>query len=291
MKEKSSHFHKSIRWGRGLNGILITEEGYRLMRLKGKVALVTGSAKGIGNAIAMALAQEGCDLIINDIDVPLMDGAVQEIKKLGRQAISIAADVRDKEQVDKMIDKCLEVFGKVDILVNNAGGGSMGPNNLPPILIEDITEEQWDWVIDTNLKGTFLCTRAVIKHMKDRKSGKIVNISSLLARIGDMMSSPHYSAAKAGILGLAKHVAKEVGPYGINVNSICPGPVVSGPRAELRWQGRRATGEYDQIVKGIPLGRLGKVDDVASVVVFLCSDESSYITGATIDVNGGYVTL
>jgi 3-oxoacyl-[acyl-carrier protein] reductase len=262
------------------------------MRLKDKVALVTGSAKGIGRAIAMALAREGCDVVINDIDVEPMDSVVQEIKRLGRQSTSMVADVRDKEQVDKMIDKCVGILGKIDILVNNAGGGGTGgPNNLPRKFIEDITEEQWEWVIDTNLKGTFLCTQAAVKHMKEQKSGKIVNISSHVARKGDLMNSSHYSAAKAGILGLTRHVAKEVGPYGININSICPGPIMSGPRAELRWQERRATGEYNEAIKAIALGRLGRVEDIASVVVFLCSDEASYITGATIDVNGGYVTL
>jgi NAD(P)-dependent dehydrogenase (short-subunit alcohol dehydrogenase family) len=127
--------------------------------------------------------------------------------------------------------------------------------------------------------------------MKEQKSGKIVNISSVGARIGDASGSPHYCAAKAGVLGLMRHVAKEVGPYGINVNSVCPGFIISGPRIERLWQERRETGKADQIFSQIALGRTGRVEEVASVVVFLCSDEASYVTGATIDVNGGYAVL
>jgi 3-oxoacyl-[acyl-carrier protein] reductase len=252
---------------------------------------VTGSAKGIGKAIAIALAREGCDVIINDIDVEPMDSVVQEIKKIGRQSISIVADVCDYKQVNKMVGKCVEAFGKIDILVNNAGGSMGTPTKLPPKVIGDVTEDQWDLVIDINLKGTFLCTQAAVKFMKEQKSGKIVNISSLVGRIGDLNTSPHYSAAKAGVLGLMRHVAKEVGRYGIYVNNVCPGFVVSGPRMERLWQERRETGKADEILKQIPLGRTGRVEEIASVVVFLCSDEASYITGATIDVNGGYVTL
>lgn len=261
------------------------------MRLKEKVALVTGSAKGIGKAIAIALASEGCDVIINDIDVEPMDNVVQEIKKMGRRSMSIVADVCDYKQVNKMVGKCVEAFGKIDILVNNAGGSMGTPTKLPPKVIGDVAEDQWDLVIDVNLKGTFLCTQAAVKFMKEQKSGKIVNISSLVGRIGDLMSSPHYSAAKAGVLGLMRHVAKEVGRYGIYVNNVCPGFVVSGPRMERLWQERRETGKDHEILKRIALGRTGRVEEIASVVVFLCSDEASYITGATIDVNGGYVTL
>jgi len=261
------------------------------MRLKDQVALVTGSAKGIGKAIAIALSREGCDVVINDIDVEPMDSVVQEIRKIGRRSIPIVADVCDKKQVGEMVDKCVETFGKFDILVNNAGGSMGTPTKLPPKVIGDVTENYWDLVVDTNLKGTFLCTQAVVKYMKEQKSGKIVSISSQAARMGDLVTSPHYSAAKTGVLGLMRHVAKEVGPFGINVNTICPGFIMSGPRMEKIWQERRETGKAEEILKQIALGRTGRVEEVASVVVFLCSDEASYITGATIDVNGGYVTL
>lgn len=261
------------------------------MRLKDRVALVTGSAKGIGEAIAIALAREGCDVVINDVDVEPMDSVVQEIKKMGRRSISIVADVSDIKQVNNMIDKCVETFGKIDILVNNAGGSMGTPTKLPPKLIGDVTEEIWDLVIDVNLKGTFLCTQAAVKYMKEQKSGKIVNISSMAARMGDLASSPHYHAAKAGVIGLMRHVAKEVGRYGIYVNSICPAFIISGPRIERLWQERRETGKADMILNQIALGRTGRPEEIASVVVFLCSDEASYITGATIDVNGGYATL
>ena len=165
------------------------------------------------------------------------------------------------------------------------------PTKLPPKVIGDVTEDHWNLVIDTNLKGTFLCTQAAVKYMKEQKGGKIVNISSVGARIGDLLGSPHYSAAKAGVLGLTRHVAKEVGRYGIYINSICPGFIMSGPRIEKLWQERRETGKADGTLNQIALGRVGKPEDVASVVVFLSSDEASFITGATIDVNGGFVTL
>jgi 3-oxoacyl-[acyl-carrier protein] reductase len=256
------------------------------MRLGDKVALVTGSAKGIGRAIAIALAREGCDVVINDIDIEPMDSGVEEIKKMGRRSVSIVADVCNQQQVSGMINKCVQTFGRIDILVNNAGG-SMGT----PQKIGDVTADHWDLVIDTNLKGTFLCTQAALKYMKEQKSGKIVNISSVAGRWGDLFSRAHYSAAKAGILGLTRHVAKEVGRYGININSVCPGHIISGPLMERRWQEMRESGKANAMLEQTALGRVGRPEEVASVVVFLCSDEASYITGATIDVNGGYVTL
>jgi len=263
------------------------------MRLKDKVALVTGSPGGIGRANGIALTREGCDLVINDINVEPMESVVAEIKKVGRRSISIVADVCQQQQVWHMIDQCVKTFGRIDILVNNAGGGgSMGaPTKPPPKLIGDVTEDHWDSVIGTNLKGTFFCTQAAVKYMREQKSGKIVNISSVAGRTGDVLTSPHYSAAKAGVLGLTRHVAKEVGRYGININSICPAHIISGPESEKFWQRIRETGKADVILDQTALGRLGGTEEVASVVVFLCSDEASYITGATIDVNGGYVVL
>ena len=261
------------------------------MRLENRVALVTGSAKGIGKAIAIALAREGCDIVINDVDTGPMDSVAQEIKKMGRRSIAIVADVSNRQQVNDMVERCVKTLGRIDILVNNAGGSMGTPTMLPAKITTDVTEDHWDLVVDTNLKGTFLCTQAALRYMKERKSGKIVNISSVGARMGDAAGSPHYCAAKAGVLGLMKHVAKEVGRYGINVNSVCPGFIVSGPRIERLWQERRETGKADQILGQIALGRTGRVEEVASVVVFLCSDEASYVTGATIDVNGGYAVL
>jgi NAD(P)-dependent dehydrogenase (short-subunit alcohol dehydrogenase family) len=210
---------------------------------------------------------------------------------MGRRSLGIVADVCNRQQVNDMVEKCVKTLGRIDILVNNAGGSMGTPTTLPAKRITDVTEDHWDLVVDTNLKGTFLCTQAAIRYMKEQKSGKIVNISSVGARIGDASGSPHYCAAKAGVLGLMRHVAKEVGPYGINVNSVCPGFIISGPRIERLWQERRETGKADQIFSQIALGRTGRVEEVASVVVFLCSDEASYVTGATIDVNGGYAVL
>ena len=259
------------------------------MRLKDKVALVTGSAKGIGRVTALTLAREGCDVVINDIDVEPMSGVVEEVKKFDRRSFSIVADVRNVQQVNAMMDQVVQTFGRIDILVNNAGGSMGTPTNLPPKLIGEVTEETWDLCLDTNLKGTCFCTQAAVKYMRAQKYGKIVNISSMAARFGDPATSPHYSAAKAGVLGLMKHVAKEVGKYGINVNSICPGFIISGPRIERLWQERREAGKADAMISQIAMGRLGRPEDIANVVVFLCSEESSYMTGTTLDVNGGFM--
>jgi NAD(P)-dependent dehydrogenase (short-subunit alcohol dehydrogenase family) len=180
-----------------------------------------------------------------------------------------------------MMDKCVKTLGRIDILVNNAGG-SLGT----PAKLGEVTEDHWDF-IDVNLKGTFR-TQAAVKYMKEQKSGKIVNISSVAGRFGDLFSRSHYSAAKAGVLGFTRHVAKEVGRYGININSICPGLIMSA-RMERRWAEMRKTGKADmadRMLEQIPLGRAGQPEEwpVCGVV---CSDEASYITGATIDVNGG----
>jgi len=261
------------------------------MRLKDRVALVTGSAKGIGKAIALALAREGCDVVINDIDVEPMDGVVREIQGMGRRSVPVVADVTNREAVNRMTAQCVETLGGLDILVNNAGGSMGTPAKAPPRLIGDVTEEYWDLVVDVNLKGTFLCTQAAVPYMKERKRGKIVNISSMGAKIGEVLSSPPYCAAKAGILGLMRQLAKQLGPHGIYVNNICPGFTLSGPRIERIWEERRKTGQADAILSQIALGRPARPEEIASVVVFLCSDEASYITGATIDVNGGYLVL
>jgi len=190
-----------------------------------------------------------------------------------------------------MVESCVTNFGRIEILVNNAGGSMGTPTKLPPRLLGDVTEEYWDLVVDTNLKGAFLCTQAAIKRMREQKSGNIVNINTTGARIGEVLNSPGYCAAKAGVLGLMRHTAKEAGPYGIRVNNLCLGFIVSGPRIEKIWQDRRERGTADAILSQIALGRPGKPEEVASVVAFLCSDEASYITGATIDVNGGYAVL
>jgi NAD(P)-dependent dehydrogenase (short-subunit alcohol dehydrogenase family) len=261
------------------------------MKFNHRVSLVTGSAKGIGKAIALALAREGSDVVINDVDAESMNGVMEEIQGMGRRARSLVADVSDAKQVNEMFDEIIAGWGRLDILVNNAGGSMGTPTTLPPKLLGEVTEDVWDLVIDVNLKGTFLCTQAAVKFMQGQQWGRIVNISSMAARMGDLLTSPHYSAAKAGVLGLMRHVAKEVGKYGINVNSICPGFILSGPRIERLWQERRETGKAEALLNQIALGRPGMPEEIANVVVFLCSDAASYITGATIDVNGGFVAL
>jgi len=252
------------------------------LRLKDKVALVTGAARGIGAAIAKALAKEGANIIINDINTEGVEDVVREIEDFDRKCVVIKSDVSDERQVRGMVNKIISTFGRIDILVNNAGG-SLGT----PHLLEDVTEEMWDKVIDVNLKGAFLCSKMVAKFMIKQKAGKIINVSSKAGKYGGDMTGPQYVSAKAGVSGLTRQLAKELGPYGINVNAIAPGLVLT-ERVKRMWEMRKTKQEREVILKAIPLRRPSTPDEQAKVVVFLCSDEASYITGVTIDVNGGW---
>lgn len=253
------------------------------LRLAGRAALVTGSSKGIGRVVA--LAGEGCDVVVNGTDRGAVKLVAEEVERLGRRALAAPADVAEADQVSRMLADSVRSFGKLDILVNNAGGSLGTPTQVPP----KVTEDVWDRVVDVNLKAVYLCTRAAIGYMKEQGSGRIVTIGSMAARFGDLQTSPHYTAAKAGVLGLMRHVAKDVRRYGITVNTVCPGYIMSGPRVERLWQERRRTGKAEGMLSQIALGRVGRPEEVAAVVVFLCSDEASYVTGATIDVNGGFM--
>ena len=251
------------------------------MRLKGKVAVVTGSAGGVGKACALALAKEGADVVINDINQEMVDKAVEEIKKFGVRCLGIVADVSNKEQVEYMVKKVIEEWGKIDILVNNAGGALHTRARF-----EEVTEEDWDKVMNVNLKGTFFCCKAVVPYMIKQGGGRIINMSALAGRWRASLAGVQYTSAKAGVGGLTRHLANELGPYGIYVNAVAPGITLSGPRVEGLWNAKSEE-EKKQILDSIPLRRLGRPEDIANVVVFLASDEASYITGATIDVNGG----
>jgi len=252
------------------------------MRLRNKIALITGAARGIGAAIAEALAKEEADIIVNDINIDGVGEVKKEIESLGREFMVIKSDVSDSKQVNEMVDKIIDVFGQIDILVNNAGG-SLGT----PYLLEDVTEEEWDKVIDVNLKGAFLCSKIVAEFMKKQRSGKIVNLSSKAGKYGGDIAGPQYVSAKAGISGLTRQLAKELGPYGINVNAIAPGLVLT-ERVKKMWETRKTKKEREEMLRAIALRRASTVEEQANVVVFLCSDEASYITGTTIDVNGGW---
>jgi len=253
------------------------------MRLQGRVAIVTGSGGGIGKAIAQALAKEGAKVLVNDIDRENLEATVREINSSGAIAMGVVADVADPSEVQEMVNRCVRELGKVDILVNNAGGsgGDTGDRFL-----EGVPLHQWERMLDVNLKGTIHCTMAVLPHMMKARYGKIINISSQAGRYASELAGPYYSAAKGGQLAFTRQMALKLGPYGIYVNAVCPGVIISGPRVEGMWLARSEE-ERRQMLERIPLRRLGTPQEVASVVVFLASDESSYITGAVIDVNGG----
>jgi 3-oxoacyl-[acyl-carrier protein] reductase len=244
--------------------------------LTNKVAVVTGASRGIGRAIALALAEAGADVVVNySGSEEKAKEVVAEIEKLGRKGLAIKANVAALTEVEEMIQQALDVFGKVDILVNNAG---ITRDNL----IMRMKEEDWDLVIDTNLKGVFNCIKAVTRPMMKQRSGKIINISSVVGVMGNP-GQANYVAAKAGVIGLTKTTAKELSSRGITVNAIAPGFIETDMTDVLGAEVR------DELLKLIPLGRLGKPEDVARTVRFLCSPDGDYITGQVIHVDGGMV--
>ena len=244
------------------------------MNLEGRVAIVTGAGRGIGRAIAVELAKAGCSLVICDVNKDGLDSLSLEISKLGRKVLSLRADVSKSSEVQKMFDDANAAFGRVDILVNNAGVLRTTP-------VMDITEEEWDWILDVNLKGTFLCTKTALKGMIERRYGKIISLSSIDYLRGSSPNHLHYVSSKAAITGFTKTLAREVGQYGINVNAVAPGVIETEMTKELLTRLR------SQYLEDISLGRIGKPEDVAKAVVFLASDDSAYISGQTINVNGG----
>ncbi len=251
--------------------------------LEGKVAIVTGGLRGIGKAIAVSFAQEGAEVAVFDLDAeesPLVGELRKNIGIFKKKCLYKKADITNLQEVRHAVEETIKAFGKVDIIVNNAGGG------MNPVPLEDLEETDWDRLIKVNLKGTYICTHAVIKYMKAQQSGKIINISSQAGRSKSELSNIPYASAKAGVLGFTRQLATEVGSYGINVNAIAPGLTLSGERVRKRWE-ERSEEERHQMLQLIPLKRLGKPEEIANVAVFLASEKSSYITGATIDVNGG----
>lgn len=256
------------------------------MLLKDRVAIVTGAAKGMGRAICVRFAQEGARVTIADIDMTEADETLRQVEAAGGEGLVSRCDVTSSSQIKEMVDATVAAFGRIDILVNNAGAvvGAQGkPTNLTVL-----SEEAWDKVVDLNLKGVFLCSREVVPYMKAQGYGKVVNISSLGA-ISPPSPHPHYHAAKAGVLGLTYDMAAELGPHGIYVNAIMPGPIrtpffdeiVEGKSAE------EAAGFFKFIGDMAPLGRMGEPDDIAKAVFFLASDLSSYVTGVVLPVTGG----
>jgi len=241
--------------------------------LTGKVALVTGAAQGIGKAVAILLAQRGADLIISDINLEKAEETSKEIAVLGPRAMAIRANVAVVEEVEKMVQAIIERFGQIHILVNNAGIAR-------DKLLLRMTEEDWDLVLDINLKGTFNCTKAVIRYMSKQRYGKIVNIASVVGEMGNA-GQANYSASKAGVIGFTKTIAREFASRGINVNAIAPGYIVT-PMTEVLPEKAK-----EDLKRMIPMERLGQPEDVAQAAFFLVSEASNYITGQVINVNGG----
>ncbi len=252
------------------------------MILKDKVALVTGAAQGIGQATAMRFAREGAHVVGCDINAEGVKKVTQEVVALGRKSLWFPVDVSNLSQVEDMVKKTAEAFGRIDILVNDAGGSFNFPNKL-----EEITLEMWDKIVDVNLKGTFICSKAVIPYMKKQKSGRIINVSSQAAKDGSDMTPIPYHSAKAGIMGLTRKLARELGPFGITANGISPGICLT-PRVEKLWVERFTEEQRKAMLEAIPLRRASTADEQASVILFLASDNASYVSGVIIDVNGGW---
>ena len=247
------------------------------MTLEGRVALVTGAAKGIGKAIALAFAREKSHVVINDIcPEEELKAVAREISVFGVKSLAIRIDVSQSDQVSNMIGQVQRTFHRLDILVNNAGIIRRGT-------IETVTEEDWDQVIRVNLKGTFNCCKAVADIMKRQKSGKIINISSVAGKMGDITSAPGYGPSKAAVDALTKTLARQLAQYGITVNAVAPHAIETEMSAQWSEEKRKA------IIEAIPLKRLGKPEDVAEAAIFLASDKANFITGEILDVNGGFV--
>ncbi len=245
------------------------------MRLKDKVALITGGARGIGQAIAMVFAKEGADIVVADVNLELAGKTAADIQALGRKALPLEMDVTDYAKVEEGVNKILDKFGKVDILVNNAG---ITKDNL----LLRMSQAEWDAVINVNLKGTFNCIKAVSRPMVKQRSGRIISIASIIGLMGNC-GQANYAASKAGIIALTKTVAKELASRNINANAVAPGFIQTDMTAKLPEDVKA------KMMEAIPMAKLGTPQDVANVCLFLASEESSYITGQTIIVDGGMV--
>jgi 3-oxoacyl-[acyl-carrier protein] reductase len=248
------------------------------MRLLNRVAIVTGAAQGIGKTIALTFAREGADIIVADVNMLGATKVAEEIRKVGRHSLAAEVDVSQKNSVERMTRHTFETFDHVDILVNNAG-------IQPTTLIEEITPEEWDKVLGVNLKGVFLCSQSVIPHMKKQKSGRIINIASIDARTGAIAAGVHYPASKGGVVSLTIALAKRLAASGILVNAIAPAATATDLVASLPPE------MLDRLAKLTPLGRFAKPEEIANVAVFLASNDSSYVNGQVIHVDGGVVTF
>ncbi len=244
------------------------------MDLSNRVAIITGSGRGIGNTIAKKLAGAGATIIINDIGEPsFVENAAEEIRAMNRESLGVLADISSAEEVDRLVETVMAKYGRIDILVNNAG-------ITRDHLLMRMSEEDWDLVLRINLKSVFLCTKAVLRHMAKQHWGRIINMASVVGIVGNA-GQANYAASKAGIIGFTRTIAKEVGSRGITVNAVAPGFIDTQMTQQLEesW--------IQQIKSRIPLGSLGTPQDVAAAVAFLASEEAGYITGHVLNVDGG----
>lgn len=254
------------------------------MELKNKVAIVTGAAQGIGKSTALVLATYGSDIIVADLNLDVAQNTADDIRAMGRNAIAIKIDVSNKTSVEDGVDTAIKHFGKIDILVNAAGVSIAS-------MVETLPEDIWDLTMNINVKGVFLCCQAVIKHMKENRSGKIINLSSRAAKIAEISLSS-YCSSKAAVGMFTQVLALEMAPYNINVNAVCPGLVDTEmiQKAIIRISNERGLDpeEYRKSwVEEVPFKRMAKPEEIGELIAFLASDKSEYITGASINISGG----
>lgn len=254
------------------------------MEFKGKTAIVTGGANGIGRAVVVELAQQGANIVIADLDLDSARQVESQIKARGCGVLIANTNIAHKSEVNEMVRNTVDRFGRLDILVNSAGVASIAK-------LTDTSEQEWDTVIQVNLKGTFLCCQAAAGQMIKQKNGKIINIASMAGKTGPL-GEVAYAASKSGIIALTKVLAKELGPYGINVNAVCPGFTETEMAAKAydklgSLQGLDAEGFKKHCISLIPLGRLGKPEDIAELILFLASEKAQYISGESVNIAGG----
>jgi meso-butanediol dehydrogenase/(S,S)-butanediol dehydrogenase/diacetyl reductase len=257
------------------------------MRLEGKVAIVTGAAQGIGKGIALAFAREGAKVVAVDLNVEGLQATVKELEALGGKCVPVKTDVSKRAEVRQLVEKTVSELGRIDVLVNNAGRAAFQP-------LMEITDEDWDRILDTNAKGVFICIQEVARQMIKQKSGKIINASSIAGKKGIAMQA-HYCSSKFAVVALTQVAATELAPYGITVNAYCPG-VVDTPMWKMLDETIYKLGKSSKLgeamrefAEGALLKRYSTPQDVAGLVVFLASSEGDYITGQSINVDGGFV--
>lgn len=251
------------------------------MLLENKVVVITGAGGGLGTAFARAMHGQGAKIVLTDVSEQALLPVRQFAESEGMCFESFVMDVTDKAAIVRVFSSVAQAYGKIDVLINNAGGSLFTPKKL-----EEIEERHWDLVLNVNLKGTFLCSQAVVPYMASNHWGRIINLSSIGGRTSSLVTGVAYAAAKGGVLSFTRRLATEVGGLGITVNAIAPGTVMSGQRMVNLWN-ELTDAQKENIMSSIPLGRLSTAEEQANVAVFLASDLSSYVTGTVIDINGG----